>query len=100
MRLYTPKRDCDWLDSQRRWSNVFLQLVSNIVPQTLPMAAFRDPGGPRAGDPAARAPVEAERIEIDTPYRWYLASDGRSGSTLENSQNTSICHPYRCYTDG
>ena len=30
MRLYTPKRDCDWLDSQRRWSNVFLQLSSDI----------------------------------------------------------------------
>lgn len=27
---YVPKRDCDWLDSQRRWSNVFLQLSSDI----------------------------------------------------------------------
>jgi hypothetical protein len=38
---YTSKRDCDWLDSQRRWSNVFLQLSSSIV------AAVKKIGGAR-----------------------------------------------------
>ncbi|SHJ94984.1 Site-specific DNA recombinase [Bradyrhizobium lablabi] len=28
---YTPKRDCDWIDSKRRWSNVVTNLSSQIA---------------------------------------------------------------------
>ena len=55
------------------------------------MAALRDPGGPREGHPAARAPVEAARIEIDSPYRGLISRRmARPAAPLKSPEDIHI----------